>query len=85
MGKLVGRWRWPGTTKTVEGTLAFVVSIVFCAWILRVTGLTDDFSVRFFRFPPSECIRLIGSDAVVEVHSRYNLIGSVGGQFEAER
>ncbi|KAM0750308.1 hypothetical protein T439DRAFT_249873 [Meredithblackwellia eburnea MCA 4105] len=45
VGKLIGRLRWPGTSKTVEGTIAFVVSIMFCAWVLRFTGLTSDFSM----------------------------------------
>ncbi|GAA5946920.1 hypothetical protein JCM1841_004637, partial [Sporobolomyces salmonicolor] len=45
VGKLVGRVRWPGTSKTVEGTGAFVVSIVFCAWVLRVVGVVEHFSM----------------------------------------
>ncbi|GAA5892804.1 hypothetical protein JCM5296_006011 [Sporobolomyces johnsonii] len=45
VGKLVGRVRWPGTSKTVEGTGAFIVSIVFCAWLLRLVGLVEPFSM----------------------------------------
>ncbi|GAA5954161.1 hypothetical protein JCM21900_006948 [Sporobolomyces salmonicolor] len=45
VGKLVGRVRWPGTSKTVEGTGAFIVSIVFCAWVLRVVGVVEHFSM----------------------------------------
>ncbi|ORY82330.1 hypothetical protein BCR35DRAFT_81373 [Leucosporidium creatinivorum] len=45
VGKYLGRLRWPGTSKTVEGTTAFVLSIAFCAWLLRVTGLTPPFSM----------------------------------------
>jgi dolichol kinase len=45
VGKLVGRVRWPGTNKTVEGTAAFVVSIMLGAWLLRLVGLVPYFSV----------------------------------------
>lgn len=31
VGKRFGRHRWPGTIKTVEGTIAFVVSVMFAA------------------------------------------------------
>ncbi|GAA5996299.1 hypothetical protein JCM5350_006504 [Sporobolomyces pararoseus] len=49
VGKLVGRVRWPGTSKTVEGTAAFVVSIMFGAWLLRLVGLVPSFSLgRYF-------------------------------------
>lgn len=45
VGRLVGRVRWLGTNKTVEGTIAFVVSVTTCAWLLRLTGVTESFSV----------------------------------------
>lgn len=45
IGKLWGRKRWPGTNKTVEGTIAFITSVAFCAWILRLFRLVDNFSV----------------------------------------
>ncbi|KAI0077875.1 hypothetical protein K474DRAFT_1706914 [Panus rudis PR-1116 ss-1] len=46
VGKRLGRHRWtPTTPKTVEGSAAFTLSTVFCAWLLRVCGLTEDFSV----------------------------------------
>ncbi|GAA6007175.1 hypothetical protein JCM11491_003031 [Sporobolomyces phaffii] len=49
VGKLVGRVRWPGTQKTVEGTAAFVVSIMTGAWLLRLVGLVPPFSLgRYF-------------------------------------
>ncbi|GAA5872782.1 hypothetical protein JCM16303_006830 [Sporobolomyces ruberrimus] len=49
VGKLVGRVRWPGTNKTVEGTAAFVVSIMLGAWLLRLVGLVPYFSLgRYF-------------------------------------
>lgn len=46
VGKRLGRHRWsPTTSKTVEGSAAFTLSVVVCAWILRACGLTEDFSV----------------------------------------
>lgn len=45
IGKLWGRKRWPGTNKTVEGTIAFITSVAFCAWILRLFRLVDNFSM----------------------------------------
>ncbi|GAA6044123.1 hypothetical protein JCM8097_004718 [Rhodosporidiobolus ruineniae] len=44
-GKLLGRHRWPGTHKTVEGTAAFVLSVGFCAWVLRLVGIGGSFSL----------------------------------------
>ncbi|BGO90062.1 hypothetical protein NBRC10512_003596 [Rhodotorula toruloides] len=45
VGKLVGRTRWPGTSKTVEGTAAFVASVVLCSWLLRLIGVVPSFSL----------------------------------------
>ncbi|GJN87315.1 hypothetical protein Rhopal_000263-T1 [Rhodotorula paludigena] len=45
VGKLAGRTRWPGTTKTLEGTAAFVASVALCAWLLRLVGLVEPFSL----------------------------------------
>ncbi|KAI6122178.1 histidine kinase [Pisolithus croceorrhizus] len=46
IGKRIGRYRWfAGSPKTVEGSLAFVFSLVLCAWCLRLFGLVDDFSM----------------------------------------
>ncbi|GAA5975779.1 hypothetical protein JCM10908_005278 [Rhodotorula pacifica] len=45
IGKLWGRTRWPGTNKTVEGTVAFITSVTFCAWALRLVGMVDSFSM----------------------------------------
>ncbi|KAK4058304.1 dolichol kinase [Microbotryomycetes sp. JL221] len=45
VGKHLGRLHWPGSPKTVEGTMAFVVSIVSCAWLFRLTGLAESFSM----------------------------------------
>ncbi|TCD67141.1 hypothetical protein EIP91_000425 [Steccherinum ochraceum] len=45
-GKRVGRHRWCATSpKTVEGSVAFTASVVACAWLLRVCGFTEDFSI----------------------------------------
>ncbi|KAI6165715.1 Fph type histidine kinase [Pisolithus thermaeus] len=46
IGKRIGRYRWfAGSPKTVEGSMAFVFSLVLCAWCLRLFGLVDDFSM----------------------------------------
>lgn len=46
VGKRLGRHRWTSTTaKTMEGSAAFTVSVVGCAWVLRILGLTEDFSL----------------------------------------
>ena len=46
VGKRFGRHRWTATTpKTIEGSLTFAVSVAACAWVLRVCGLTEEFSV----------------------------------------
>jgi len=45
VGKRIGVHRWsPTTSKTSEGTLAFVVSIVLSAWFLRLVGYAEPFS-----------------------------------------
>ncbi|KAG6373418.1 Fph type histidine kinase [Boletus reticuloceps] len=46
VGKRFGRYRWSASSsKTVEGSVAFAVSVVACAWVLRVLGLTERFSM----------------------------------------
>ncbi|KAF8442414.1 hypothetical protein L210DRAFT_3611794 [Boletus edulis BED1] len=46
VGKRFGRYRWSASSsKTVEGSIAFAVSVVACAWVLRVLGLTEQFSM----------------------------------------
>ncbi|KAL4074815.1 hypothetical protein V8B97DRAFT_1868302 [Scleroderma yunnanense] len=46
VGKRIGKHRWfAGSPKTVEGSIAFVVSIIMCASLLRIFGLVDDFSM----------------------------------------
>ncbi|KAG1734154.1 Fph type histidine kinase [Suillus lakei] len=45
IGKRIGRHRWSSTSsKTLEGSAAFVLSLVGCAWLLRLCGLTEEFS-----------------------------------------
>lgn len=45
VGKFLGRVHWPGSQKTVEGTAAFILSILSCAWLLRAVGMVDHFSM----------------------------------------
>lgn len=45
VGKRIGRVRWsPTTAKTVEGSAAFVLSVVGSAWLLRLCGWAERFS-----------------------------------------
>ncbi|ETS60555.1 dolichol kinase [Moesziomyces aphidis] len=45
VGRRYGRVYWPGgSSKTVEGSLAFVGSIMVAAWALRLVGWVEDFS-----------------------------------------
>ncbi|KAK2460914.1 hypothetical protein APHAL10511_007384 [Amanita phalloides] len=45
VGKRVGTHRWcTRTGKTVEGSVALVVSVVGCAWVMRMAGLVEAFS-----------------------------------------
>ncbi|KAJ7385455.1 hypothetical protein OS493_016539 [Desmophyllum pertusum] len=39
IGKKLGRYRWPGSLKTVEGTLAGIISQLLFLWTLHYTGL----------------------------------------------
>ncbi|CAO0796583.1 unnamed protein product [Mucor circinelloides] len=34
VGKRFGRYRWPGTKKTVEGTAAFIIAVFFSSWLI---------------------------------------------------
>ncbi|EIW57386.1 dolichol kinase [Trametes versicolor FP-101664 SS1] len=46
VGKRLGRHRWfAANPKTIEGSAAFVTSVCACAWLLRVCGVAEDFSV----------------------------------------
>ncbi|SNX87634.1 related to SEC59 - Dolichol kinase [Melanopsichium pennsylvanicum] len=45
VGRRYGRMYWPGgSSKTVEGSLAFVMSIGVSAWMLRMMGWCEQFS-----------------------------------------
>lgn len=46
VGKRFGRIRWAASPKTVEGTVAFVLSMVLAAVLLRLVGAVDPFPVR---------------------------------------
>ncbi|GHJ88536.1 hypothetical protein NliqN6_4938 [Naganishia liquefaciens] len=49
VGKRIGRMRWSSSSgKTVEGTIAFVVSVVFTACALMLTGCVGEFSIPLF-------------------------------------
>lgn len=62
VGKRFGRHRWPGTVKTVEGTIAFVVSVMFAAgtifvgmWLMSLVFGDHSGSHRSAEaFPPQE-------------------------------
>ncbi|CAO1614031.1 unnamed protein product [Sympodiomycopsis kandeliae] len=45
IGRKYGRCHWPKSSKTIEGSLAFLVSVVFSAWILRLIGWCDYFNL----------------------------------------
>ena len=46
VGKRIGIHRWtPLTPKTTEGTAAFASSVVLAAWLLRLFGIAEPFSV----------------------------------------
>lgn len=46
VGKKLGRYKWsPTTPKTLEGSIAFTLSIVICACLLRLLGCAERFPV----------------------------------------
>jgi dolichol kinase len=45
VGRRYGRMYWPASSKTVEGSAAFVSSIFVSAWMLRLVGWVGEFSV----------------------------------------
>ncbi|KIM84287.1 hypothetical protein PILCRDRAFT_87687 [Piloderma croceum F 1598] len=46
VGKKLGKYRWSATTsKTLEGSVAFTISIVAFAWALRLCGVVEHFSL----------------------------------------
>ncbi|BGP14302.1 dolichol kinase [Rhodosporidiobolus nylandii] len=63
VGKLFGRTRWPGTPKTVEGTGAFILSVVLCAWFFRLIGIVEPFSLTRYFFATTLAALLEASSA----------------------
>lgn len=49
IGKRFGQWYWPGTKKTVEGTLAFIVAVFFSSLLIIYSAalLGVDDATRF--------------------------------------
>lgn len=89
VGKIIGRVRWPGTSKTIEGTIAFISSLVFCAWLLRITSFVEHFSVSppSPSPPPSAPPRLtrLVETIVVEIHHRSNSLSPPRSDVKSER
>ena len=45
VGRRIGRHRWsPASSKTLEGTASFILSVVLCACFLRACGAVESFS-----------------------------------------
>jgi len=45
VGKRIGRCKWSASSsKTIEGSIGFVVSVVGSAWVLRLFGVVEGFS-----------------------------------------
>ncbi|RDB26086.1 Dolichol kinase sec59 [Hypsizygus marmoreus] len=66
VGKRIGLHRWsPTTSKTLEGSIAFTLSIFACAWALRLFGFVGGFStIRY--------IVVVGISSVLEALSDQN-------------
>ncbi|KAF8525817.1 Fph type histidine kinase [Hysterangium stoloniferum] len=46
VGKRIGHHRWsPGSPKTLEGSVAYTLSVVLCAWVLRAASIVPTFSL----------------------------------------
>ncbi|KAI0050449.1 hypothetical protein FA95DRAFT_1536216 [Auriscalpium vulgare] len=66
VGKRLGRHKWsPTTSKTVEGSVAFTVSVVASAWVLRLCGLVEAFSALRYTV-------IVGLTSVLEALSVQN-------------
>ncbi|PWN51226.1 hypothetical protein IE53DRAFT_299774, partial [Violaceomyces palustris] len=48
VGRRYGRLHWPSSPKTVEGSMAFLLSILLSAWSLRSLGLCHHFDMARF-------------------------------------
>jgi len=85
VGKRVGRHRWSASSsKTVEGSVAFAVSVIACAWVMRVLGLTEQFSVCVS--VESGCrADADGMDLDDTIRGCYGVVIDVGGTVGAER
>ncbi|KAG9049765.1 hypothetical protein FS837_009181 [Tulasnella sp. UAMH 9824] len=56
VGKRWGRHQWTSNSpKTVEGSLAFTVSVVVGAWALRIVGLVEPFSTLRYTLTVASC------------------------------
>ncbi|KAF5392340.1 hypothetical protein D9757_001518 [Collybiopsis confluens] len=82
VGKRIGTHRWsPTTNKTLEGSFAFILSVVISAWVLRLFGLAESFSVSsviVFSFVRSRI------DKIVDVQTlRYTAVMGMSSVLEA--
>lgn len=78
MGKRLGKHRWSATTsKTLEGSFAFTVSVVAFAWALRLCGVVESFSVR------ASISRLLDHSLMNVQTVRYTLIVVLSSVLEA--
>ena len=84
VGKRLGVHRWSATTtKTLEGSLAFVVSILMAAFFLRLAGFLEAFSVCLARFKaPLLGMWLLGTDTCLQV-ARYISVAVISAILEA--
>lgn len=84
VGKRFGVHRWSVTTsKTLEGSIAFVVSILTAAFFLRLAGFLEAFSVCLARFnvtPLGLCP--LGTDNCLQV-GRYIAVAVISAILEA--
>lgn len=55
VGRRYGKVHWPGSSKTMEGSGAFFLSVVFGAWVLRMVGWCEVFDVSRGRFYEGSC------------------------------
>lgn len=93
IGKRLGRKRWsPSNQKTVEGTIAFILSVTLSALILRLSGQTEEFSVSSFmlfrpspRMPWPSSTLLMGIMTGFQVYLRGCTFFTAGSLLYAER
>lgn len=63
IGRRYGRLHWPRSSKTIEGSAAFMSSVIFAAWLLRLAGWCENFNVS----GESSCGRLATTLAVTDL------------------